>query len=123
MGQHVRRWIRRMVKNFPKRGEIYWVNLDPVVGSETKKTRPGLIVSNDVGNEMSQLVIIAPISSKIKNVYPFEVKTLVNGRPGKIMLNQCRAVDKSRLKAKMDEIAPEQMRDVDEAIKVVFAIN
>ncbi len=112
-----------MVKNFPRRGEVYWVSLDPSVGSETKKTRPALIVSNDIGNEQSPVVIIAPITSKIKYFSPFNVKTVLKGRPGKIMLNQCRAVDKSRLKEKLGEIAPEQMSEVDEAIKVVFAIN
>ncbi len=107
----------------PGRGEIYWVNLDPAVGSETKKTRPALILSNDIGNELSEIVIVAPITSKIKNVYLFEVKIVLKGRPGKIMLNQCRAVDKLRLKEKIGEIPPEVMKEVDEAIKIVFAIN
>jgi len=68
---------------FPKRGEIYWVNLDPTIGSETKKTRPAVIISNDIGNETSKIVILAPITSKVKNIYPFEAKTSVNGKPAK----------------------------------------
>ncbi len=112
-----------MVKKFPRRGEIYWVNLDPTIGSETKKTRPGLIVSNDLGNEESDVVIIAPITSKIKNVYPFEVELSIDSRPGKVMLNQCRAVDQSRLKQKLGEVDSETMKEVDEAIKIAFSIS
>src|SRR5438477_428265 len=67
MGKYVGGWFGRMVRKFPMRGEIYWINLDPVIGSETKKTRPGLIISNDIGNEMSEVVIIAPITSKMKS--------------------------------------------------------
>lgn len=110
-------------RSFPRRGEIYWVDLEPTRGAETKKKRPGLIVSNDIGNEVSAIVQIAPITSKVKNVYPFEVKTDVNGREAKIMLNQSRAVDKSRLFEKLGEVAPNTMRLVDEALKTVFALS
>jgi mRNA interferase MazF len=110
-------------KDFPKRGEIYWVNLDPTIGSETKKTRPALIVSNDIGNENSHVVIVAPITSKVKNVYPFEVEVTVNKKPGKIMLNQCRAIDKSRLSGKIDIIDHEKMKAVEDALKIVFSLN
>ena len=110
-------------KDFPKRGEIYWVNLDPSIGSETQKTRPALIVSNDIGNENSHVVIVAPITSKIKNVYPFEVEVTVDNRLGKIMLNQCRAIDKSRLITKISSVDSEAMKSVEEAIKIVFGLN
>ncbi len=116
-----------MVKKFPKRGEIYWVDLNPTVGSETQKMRPGLIISNDIGNEVSDIVIVAPITSKVKNIYPFEVYLPVKQenettKQGKAMINQCRAVDKSRLKKKLGDVPQEVMKAVDEAIKIVFAI-
>lgn len=107
----------------PKRGEIYWVDLEPAIGGETKKKRPGLIVSNDIGNEVSLIVMVAPITSKIKRVHPFEVKTLVNGKPAKIMLNQCKALDKSRLKDKIGNVDSDTLRNVEEAIKIVFGIT
>lgn len=110
-------------KPFPRRGEIYWVDLDPTRGGETQKTRPGLIVSNDIGNEASDVIMIAPITSKIARVYPFEVKCTIEGKPAKIMLNQCRAVDKSRLVRKMGEVDIDIMRAVEEAIKLVFSIS
>ena len=110
-------------KKFPRRGEIYWVNLDPSVGAETKKRRPGLIVSNDIGNEVSNIVMIAPITSKIANIYPFDVKSVVDGKPAKIMLNQCRSIDKTRLDTKIHSVDGETMRAVEEAIKIVFGLN
>jgi mRNA interferase MazF len=110
-------------RDFPKRGDIYWVNLDPTVGSETKKTRPALVVSNDVGNEMAKIVMIAPITSKIKTIYPFEVKVVIDGKVGKIMLNQCRAVDKSRLIRRIDSVDQKIMKLVEDAIKIVFGIG
>lgn len=113
-----------MVKksDFPRRGDIYWVNLDPTVGVETKKTRPALVVSNDIANEIANIIMIAPITSKVKVIYPFEVSVSVQGTPGKIMLNQCRAVDKSRLARKIDSVDQETMRLVEDAIKIVFAL-
>jgi mRNA interferase MazF len=110
-------------KSFPRRGEIYWVNLDPAVGGETKKMRPALVVSNDIGNEMGSVIMVAPVTSKIKNIYPFEVAVSVQNKPAKIMLNQCRAVDKSRLTTKLDEVDPQTMRLVEEAIKIVFSLG
>lgn len=107
----------------PLRGEVYWVDLEPAKSSETRKKRPGLIISNDTGNELSEIVIIAPITSKVQRVYPFEVATIVEGKQAKIMINQCRAIDKSRLMSQMGMADDETMDLVDEAIRVVFAIH
>lgn len=112
-----------MVANYPRRGQVYWTDLEPARGSETKKKRPAVIVSNDIGNEISRVVMIAPITSKILRIYPFEVKTIVKGKPAKIMLNQSRAIDKSRLLQLIDNIDQETMRLVDEAIKLVFGLT
>lgn len=84
-----------------KRGEIYWVNLDPTVSSEIQKKRPALVVSNDIGNHYSPLVTIVPISSSIHKPYPFEV--LIEAGDGGIKkqslakANQVRTIDKQRI--------------------------
>jgi len=105
------------------RGDVYWANLDPTVGFETKKKRPCLIVSNDIINEMSNVIIVAPITSTIKRVYSCEVKSQIGKKLGKIMLQQCRSIDKSRLEAKLDHLDFEVMKLVDEAIKVAFGLS
>ena len=111
------------MKEFPKRGFVYWVKLDPAIGSETRKTRPGLVVSNDEGNEMSSRIIVAPITSKTQKVYPFETEVEINKTAAKIMLDQIRAIDKSRLGEKLTELSHEKMKQVDKALKVVLSLD
>jgi mRNA interferase MazF len=108
-----------MIK-FAKRGEIYWVNLDPTIGSEINKIRPALIVSNDNGNEYGQRVIVAPITSSVKKVYPFEVKVDVEKKSGKVLLDQLRSVDKQRLSKKLSALDYETMKLVNKALKIVL---
>lgn len=105
------------------RGDVYWVNLDPTIGSETKKKRPCLIVSNDILNEMSDVIIVAPITSTIKRVYSCEVKSHIGKKVGKIMLHQCRSIDKSRVEAKLDHLDFDIMQLVDQAIKIAFGLT
>ena len=85
------------------RGQIYWVGLDPVVGSEIKKTRPAIIVSNNANNQIADTVTVIPITSQVKSTHPFEVM-LPAGVGGlkvasKAKANQIRTVDKQRLGA------------------------
>ena len=56
-----------------KRGDIYWTNLDPTIGAEISKTRPALIVSNEINNKFANTVTVLPITSNIRKVFPFEV--------------------------------------------------
>lgn len=107
----------------PKRGDVYWIILDPTVGSETQKTRPGVIISNNAQNNKSPRVIIAPITSSVKTIYPFETKVVVIGREGKVMLDQIRTVDKQRLGKKIESLDVATMVDIDDAIKVALALH
>jgi mRNA interferase MazF len=88
-----------------RRGDVYWVNLDPTIGTEVNKTRPGLIVSPDDMNAMLPRVIIAPLTSKgqplgCRPLVPFE------GKQARILLDQLRSVDKRRLTKKLGVIEP-----------------
>lgn len=85
------------------RGDVYWVELDPTVGSEIKKTRPCLIVSPDDMNRELPRVIIAPITSKGQSL-GCRPEVILNGKMGRVLLDQIRTVDKKRLKSKMGEI-------------------
>lgn len=86
-----------------KRGEVYWVNLDPTVGSEIQKTRPALVVSPDDMNAALPRVIVAPITSKGQALGCRPVVEL-NGKTGRILLDQLRCVDKARLLGKLGQI-------------------
>ncbi len=84
-----------------KRFEVYLINLDPTIGSEIKKTRPCVIISPDEMNRNIATVIIAPLTSKLRN-YPTRIPCRVKGKQGQIVLDQIRTVDKIRLIKKID---------------------
>lgn len=111
------------IGSFPKRGDIFWISLDPTVGSEIQKKRPCLIISNDSANAYHNRVIIAPLTSQIKTVYSFEVLVLVNQKEGKILLDQIRCVDKIRLGKKICSIDSYIMQQVEKALKLVLALS
>lgn len=108
----------------PCRGEVYWVRLDPVVGSERGGTRPALVVQNDVGNERAPTTIVAPITSRLPaREYPFQVllpkDTL--GRPSVVSCSQVRTVVKARLSPeRLAVLPPDLMRRVDQALAVAL---
>jgi len=104
-----------------KRGDVVLVNLDPVVGSEQGKTRPALVIQNDIGNEYSPITIVAPITSTIfSKQYPTNVEVDGTTSPLKdkstILLNQIRTIDKSRLIRNYGKISAKKLKEVDEAI-------
>ena len=109
--------------DFPRYGDIFEVNLDPVVGAETGKRRPGLIVSNDVNNEYSQTVTVLPITGQpARKHYPFEV-LVPKGVAGlttdsRIKANQVRTVDKRRLLGFRGSLPSQYLPQVEKALKV-----
>ncbi len=94
-----------------RRGDVYWVNLDPTIGTEINKTRPGLVVSPDDMNAILPRVIIAPITRKGQ---PLGCRPVLSfpGQEARILLDQLRTVDKRRLTTKMGEIDPALWHEV-----------
>lgn len=111
-----------------KRGEIWLVSLDPTMGYEIKKSRPGVIIQNDVGNKYSPITIIAPITSqKLEHIYPFEVllarKNSGLEKDSKVLLNQIRVVDKKRLVRRLGKVEESTLFRIDEAIKISLGLS
>jgi mRNA interferase MazF len=110
-----------------KRGDVFLVNFDPTVGAETRKIRPGVVVSNDINNAHSPIVSISPITSNVSRVYTFEVEipTHTGGldSPSKVMLNQTRAVDKTRLIKKLGRLPLGIMKEADRALKLHYELD
>ena len=111
-----------------KRGDIYYADLSPVVGSEQGGIRPVLIIQNDVGNRYSPTVICAAITSRLnKAKLPTQIE--IDSRRCQIMkdsvilLEQIRTIDKQRLKDMIGHLDKERMRSVDEAIRVSLALH
>lgn len=80
--------------------EVFWVELDPALGAEVKKTRPCIVLSPRELNNQLLTVVIAPITSTLRNL-PSRTEITLNGRLGQVMLDQIRGVDKKRLKSVM----------------------
>ena len=111
-----------------KRGDIFYADLSPVIGSEQGGTRPVLVVQNDVGNKFSPTVIIAAITSQInKAKMPTHIELNANdfglAKDSVILLEQIRTIDKRRLKEKLGRLSDELLEEVDEALGISFGIS
>jgi mRNA interferase MazF len=110
------------VSRWPKRGDVYWVNLDPVVGTEIRKTRPAVIVSNDSCNRYGTRVVVLPITSNADSLYPGEAIVEIKGKTGRALGDQIRSIDKSRLRARVGRLTAHEMSRVDEALAVTLSL-
>lgn len=103
-----------------KRFEVYLANLDPTIGSEIQKTRPCLIISPDEMNSYIATVIVAPMTTKVRD-YPSRVNCQFEGKDGQIVLDQIRTVDKSRLLKKLEKINDTTQNEVLAVLLEMFA--
>jgi mRNA interferase MazF len=106
-----------------KRGDVFYADLSPVVGSEQGGVRPVLIIQNDIGNRFSPTVIVAAITAQIQKAklpthVEIEAKTHGMERDSVILLEQIRTIDKQRLTDKITHLDDETMRKVDEALQI-----
>jgi mRNA interferase MazF len=114
-------------ETFPRRGEIHLTALDPALGHEIKKTRPALVVQNDVSNRYGQTTIVAAITSKVSTPpYPNEA-VIQPGNSGlqvlsTVRLDQLRTVDRRRLLKRLGSVDSATMRAVDLAIKASLGL-
>jgi len=110
-----------------RRGDIYFADLSPTVGSEINKRRPVLIVSNDANNRAASTVTVLPITSNVSKVYPFEV-ALAGGESGlpkdsKVQAQQIRTIAKERITGTaVGRLQANKMRAVDAAIRLHLAL-
>jgi mRNA interferase MazF len=115
----------------PQRGDIYLVSFDPAVGAEIQKTRPALVIQNDIGNRYSPITIVAAITSKFDlPPYPTDVVMGLVDHPrdsglsqrSAVALNQIRSVDRRRLIKRIGKASPEVMGRVDRAIRISLGL-
>ena len=99
-----------------KRGEVWWVEFDPSVGSEIRKTRPAIIISNDAANRNLSRVVVMPLTSNVDRLYPGEARIAVAGKASKAMADQIMAADKQRLKSRLGALGTSDLAAVEDCI-------
>ncbi|HEY5865274.1 MAG TPA: type II toxin-antitoxin system PemK/MazF family toxin [Candidatus Tectomicrobia bacterium] len=112
---------------YPRRGEIYFVSFDPAVGSEIQKTRPALILQNDIANRHSPITIVAALTSQFEEpLYPTEV--LITPPEGRltvasvVLLNQIRSIDRRRLVRRLGTVTQETLERVNRAMQLSLGL-
>jgi mRNA interferase MazF len=111
-----------MARVAPRRGDVFWVILDPTVGTEIKKTRPAVIVSNDSCNAHGARVVVAPVTSNVTSLYPGEAKVLIQKRDARVLGDQLRSIDRQRLGKRIGRLTRDEIELVDEALRITLAL-
>ncbi|GGD98339.1 mRNA interferase [Aureimonas endophytica] len=102
---------------------MWWVEFDPAVGSEIRKTRPAVIVSNDAANRHLARVVVVPLTSSTGRLYPGEALVTIGQKASKAMADQIMAADKSRLKSLLATLTDHDLRAVEQAIATHLALH
>lgn len=106
-----------------KRGEVWWVDFEPAIGSEVKKTRPAIIVSNDASNAAMSRVQVVPITSNTARLYVFEAPVHVKGATGKAMADQIMTADRQRLRKRIGKVSPDEMLGLERALRIQLGLR
>jgi mRNA interferase MazF len=107
----------------PRRGEIWWANLDPSVGSEVNKTRPCLVIGNSVLNERRRSVVVVPLISSPRAAPPVTVSVTCSGRPAIAVMDQVRAVAKERLVSLIEKLSAQELESVEDALREILELD
>lgn len=105
-----------------RRGEVWWVDLDPTRGSEIRKTRPAVVVTADALNRARRTVVVVPLSTGPAPRPPIVVATASAGAGSVAVCDQVRAVDKGRLTRRAGQLAPADLRAVEDGVRVVLGL-
>ena len=110
------------MKRTPRRGDVYWVALDPTLGSEIQKTRPAVIISNNSCNAFGARVVVLPLTSNADSLYPGEALVTVKGKRSRALGDQIQSLDKSRLRSRIERLSQDEMTAVDEAVRITLGL-
>jgi mRNA interferase MazF len=106
----------------PERGEVWWVRLDPALGSEIAKTRPCVILSANVCNRLRRTVVVVPLSTSPEASPPLLVPVTCGDRQAVAVTDQIRAISKQRLDRPLGRLSPRHLADVEQALREVLEL-
>jgi len=106
----------------PERGDIWWVALDPALGSEIRKTRPCVVMSVKILNERRRTVIVIPLSSSPKASPPILISLSCGGQPAVAVSDQIRAVAKERLRSRLGTVTTEEMAALEDGLRQIMQL-
>ena len=99
------------------------MSLDPAQGTEIRKTRPAIVLSNDACNRFGTRVVVVPLTSNIESLYPGEAIVSIKGRQARALGDQIRSLDRRRLRGRIARLTPDELRDVETAICVTLGFE
>jgi mRNA interferase MazF len=106
-----------------RRGDVWWVGLDPTQGTEIRKTRPCIVLSHDTLNRLRRTVVVVPLSTAARPHPPITVPVACRGQPAVAVVDQIRAVGRHRFKAKVETLAPGDLAEVCRALSTILELR
>jgi mRNA interferase MazF len=104
------------------RGEVWWIDFRGALAGEVRKTRPGVIVSNNVANRHLNRVQVVPLSTKVDRLYPSEAAVTVRGKPHKALADQLMTASKNRLGNRVGRLSERDMQEVERVMRIQLGL-